>query len=165
MAWSCKKLGTRQVISIGLLCTILIFVILSIVGPTTSPWLLRALLFSVGFFLGHAVVAVQISTFINITSASMGRATTLFNVQNRIGSAVGVVLLASLLGAIGTINTTGTEQLPLLAYQFALLGSAAFLLVALFFALCIRKADFSATVAKQSPIKSSYREPIVKVNE
>ncbi|WP_396020119.1 MULTISPECIES: hypothetical protein [unclassified Bacillus (in: firmicutes)] len=50
------------------------------------------------FCLGRTVVAVQFSTFTNINSASMGMAATLFNVQNRIGSAIGVAILASILG-------------------------------------------------------------------
>ncbi|HWQ42484.1 MAG TPA: MDR family MFS transporter [Desulfosporosinus sp.] len=163
MPWSYKKIGVRPVIWLGLLCTILILVLLSMVGPGTNPWFLRALFFSVGLFLGHAVVSVQFLTFNNISSASMGRATTLFNVQNRIGSALGVVLLASLLGSFGTvIDPTGVEQPMLLAYRFALLGSAAFLGVALFFALGIRKADVATTMPKQSPVKSSDREQIAK---
>lgn len=154
MPWSYKKLGARRVISIGLMCAIITFVLLSMVSPETNLWMLRVLFFNVGFFLGHAVVALQILTFNNINSATMGRATTLFNVQNRIGSALGVVILASLLGAFDT-STTGTGQSLLVAYQFALLGSAAFLLVALFFALCIRKADVVAPEPVHSPVKSS----------
>jgi EmrB/QacA subfamily drug resistance transporter len=165
MPWSCKKLGARLVISVGLLCTILIVVLLSKVGSETNVWFLRFLFFNIGFFLGHVVVAVQFLTFNNITPASMGRATTLFNVQNRIGSALGVVVLASLLGAFGTSTTSanGIEQPLLVAYQLALLGSAAFLLVALFFALRIQNAD--AAVPKQSSVKSSDMESIVKVSE
>lgn len=140
MPWSYKKLGARLVISIGLLCAIVIFILLSMASPETNTWLLRILFLNVGFFLGHAVVAVQFLTFNNITSASMGRATTLFNVQNRIGSALGVVVIASLLGAF-TTSTIGSSQQPIVAYRIALLGCAAFLLIALIFALCIRKAD------------------------
>ena len=157
MPWSYKKLGARQVISIGLLCTIPIFASLSMVGPETNPWILRILFLGVGFFLGHAVVAVQILTFNNITPALMGRATTLFNVQNRIGSALGVVILASILGAfdMSTTSAIGTEQPLLVAYQLALLGCAGFILVALLFSLSIRKADVVVTVPKKSTVKSS----------
>ncbi|MDS0527393.1 multidrug efflux MFS transporter [Clostridium sp. SHJSY1] len=136
MPWSYKKLGARKVISIGLVCTILIVILLTMTRPETNSWILRALFFSIGIFLGQAVVVVQFLTFNNITPAKMGRATTLFNVQNRIGSALGVVLLASILGEAGT-TTVGGEMI----YQFALFGSIIFLLIGLFFALSIRKAD------------------------
>lgn len=143
MPWSYQRLGARPVISLGLGGAIPVFVLLSMVGSETDPWLVRILFFSVGLFLGHAVVAAQFLAFHHITAVSMGRATTLFNVQNRIGQALGVVLLAGLLGAFGTdvLEATGVQQPLLVAYRFALLGAAAFLLAALFFGLRIQKAD------------------------
>ncbi|WP_285769428.1 DHA2 family efflux MFS transporter permease subunit [Peribacillus sp. SI8-4] len=150
MPWTTKKLGIHQVIRFGLLGTIIIFTLISLVGPTANPWFLRALLFSIGICLGHTVVAVQFSTFTNIGPASMGRATTLFNVQNRIGSAIGVAILASILGAVGTSTmvANGETEVHLASYQIALLGSAAFLFAALLFALRLTKDDFKAMSAK-----------------
>ena len=63
-----------------------------------------ALLFGIGIFLGQSVGAVQFSAFNNITPPSMGRATTIFNVQNRLGSAIGVAVLASILAGFGSNN-------------------------------------------------------------
>ena len=128
MPWSSKKLGVHRVIMIGLLGAAIMLLFLSMVGPETSPWIIRMLLFSIGFFLGHAVVSVQATIFNNVNSASMGQATTLFNVQNRIGSAIGIAILASLLGAFGvdSTNTHRVTDLQLIPYQFALIGSAAF---------------------------------------
>lgn len=162
--WSCKKFGAHLVISLGLVCTILLVVLLSMIGPETNPWLLRSLFFNIGFFLGHAVVAMQLFAFKNITPASMGRATTLFSVQNRMGSALGVVVLASILGTVAA-RGSGTEQPFLANYQLALLGSAGFLLVALFFALRIRKEDVVAFAAKQSSVKSSEIEKIAPISD
>ena len=102
--WSYKKLGARKVISIGLICTVVIFVLLSFVNHDTNPWQIRALLFGIGIFLGQSVGAVQFSAFNNITPPSMGRATTIFNVQNRLGSAIGVAVLASILAGFGSNN-------------------------------------------------------------
>jgi EmrB/QacA subfamily drug resistance transporter len=147
MPWSYKKLGARLVISIGLIGAIIIFLLLSTTGPETNTWLLRILFLGVGFFLGHAVVAVQFLSFNNVTSASMGRATTLFNVQNRIGSALGVVVIASILEILGTSTTDASGvTLPYsFAYEVALWGSAALLVVALIFALYIRSDDIVTT--------------------
>ena len=102
--WSYKKLGARKVISIGLICTAVIFVLLSFVNHDTNPWQIRALLFGIGIFLGQSVGAVQFSAFNNITPPSMGRATTIFNVQNRLGSAIGVAFLASILAVLEVIT-------------------------------------------------------------
>lgn len=151
MPWSYKRFGARPVISAGLLGAILIVALLSMTGPATTPWSFRTLFFGIGFFLGHVGVTVQFLAFRDITSASMGRATTLFNVQNRIGAALGVVSLAGFLGAFstGSAGGTGVEQPHLEAYQVALLGSAAFLSAALPFALRIRQADTASIVPKQ----------------
>ncbi len=160
MPLTTKKLGIHQVIQMGLLSTIIIYTLISLVGPTANPWFLRALLFSVGVCLGHTVVAIQYSTFTNINSASMGMAATLFNVQNRIGSAMGVAILASILGAAGadTMGTTGHVNLS--SYQFALFGSAILLVIALLFAMRLKKDDFKATIPKQDRANSLDVKPV-----
>lgn len=160
MPLTTKKLGIHQVIQMGLLSTIIIYTLISLVGPTANPWLLRALLFSVGVCLGHTVVAIQYSTFTNINSASMGMAATLFNVQNRIGSAMGVAILASILGAAGA-DTMGTNgHVNLSSYQFALFGSAILLVIALLFAMRLKKDDFKATIPKQDRANSLDVKPV-----
>jgi hypothetical protein len=137
-----RRLGARWVVALGLGGAIPVFLLLSMVGLETDPWLIRSLFFSVGLCLGHTVVAAQFLAFQNISAASMGRATTLFNVQNRIGSALGVVSLASLLGAFGhPLGASGLEQPVFVAYRFALRGSVVFLLAALFVGLGIRKTE------------------------
>lgn len=163
MPWSCKRLGARLVIFLGLFCTMVIFGLLSLAGPATNPWLLRVLFFHTGFFLGHTVGAAQVLTFQHIAVASMGRATTLFNVQNRLGSALGVAALASLLGPLG--GTAGDGQPLLAAYRLALLGSAAFLLAALCVTLGIRKADVEAAMPGPQPAKPMDLAPVVKVGD
>ncbi|AOH52971.1 MFS transporter [Peribacillus muralis] len=166
MPWTTKKMGIHQVIRIGLLGTIVIFTLISLVGPTANPWFLRALLFSIGICLGHTVVAVQFSTFTNINSASMGRATTLFNVQNRIGSAIGVAILASIIGAVGTgTGANGGLEVHLASYQFALLGSAFFLVAALMFALRLRKDDFKAIMPAKGTAESHDVKQVRSVSE
>lgn len=157
--WTSKKLNSKQMICLGLFGTALIFTTISLVGPTANPWFLRVLLFSVGICLGHAVIAVQSSIFTNVNSASMGRATTWLNVQNRVGSAVGVALLASVLGALGTSEMAmdGIERSNLASYQFALLGSAGFLVLGLFISLSLKKEDF---LPMQKSKVSSEEEPV-----
>ncbi|MBJ8031223.1 MDR family MFS transporter [Bacillus cereus group sp. N21] len=154
---SYKRLGPRKLISTGLLCAAIIFVVLSFVNQETNPWMIRILLFGIGFFLGHSVGAVQFSAFNNIHPSSMGRATTIFNVQNRLGSAIGVAILASLLAAFGnkSVGEAGNESASIVAYQMALLGAAVFLFVALLFALRIRDTDAIATSKKKTAVQSN----------
>ncbi|MDC2864275.1 MDR family MFS transporter [Bacillus sp. BP-3] len=154
--WSYKKFGARKLISSSLLCAAIVFILLSFVNQETNPWVIRILLFHIGFFLGHSVGSVQCSAFHNIYPSSMGRATTIFNVQNRLGSAIGVAILASLLDVLGndTVGETGTDNTSIAAYQITLIGAAIFLLVALLIALRIRDTDMIRTVHKEQPIHS-----------
>jgi len=144
------QMGPRKLISLGLICTAVIFITLSQITVDTNPWFIRSLLFGVGIFLGQTVGAVQIAAFAQIPPASMGRASTWFTVQNRLGSAIGMALLSAVLAGVGTttVTATGTMEPNMLAYRLALLGAAAFLLIGLCFALKIHDADAAATIRK-----------------
>ncbi len=149
--WSYPKLGPKRMIITGLLCTIAIFVTLSFVREGSDPWLIRGLLFGVGVCLGHTVGAVQIASFANIPPSSMGRASTWFTVQNRLGSAIGLALLSGILAAAGTgaAEPAGAMEPDQTAYRAALLGAAGFLLLGLCFALGMRDSDAAATLRKR----------------
>ncbi|MGS0530577.1 MDR family MFS transporter [Bacillus mycoides] len=161
--WSYKKLGARKVISIGLVSTAVIFILLSFINHDTNPWQIRALLFGIGIFLGQSVGAVQFSAFNNIAPPSMGRATTIFNVQNRLGSAIGVAVLASILSGFGSNNVQNNAQSDFLPYQAALIGSAIFLLIALLFSLRISDKEVMSKKNKK-PLSVLQKEKEV-VNE
>lgn len=160
--WTYPRLGPKRIIIIGLLCTASIFVLLSMVGSETNPWFIRSLLFGVGIFLGHTVGAVQIAAFANIPPSSMGRASTWFTVQNRLGPAIGLAILSGILAAAGTstVNAAGGMEPNLLAYRAALLGAASFLLAGLCVALRIRDSDAAATIRKRAPVKPAEERPV-----
>src|SRR5699024_7140925 len=113
MPWTLKKLGLRKLLILSLLGTITVFILIAL-SVTSSPWLIRLLMFGIGFFLGQTVGAAQISAFKHIESPSMGRATALFNMQNRLGSVLGVAILSSVL--IKRTPGAGAE-VQLLTYQ------------------------------------------------
>ncbi|EMA6343946.1 multidrug efflux MFS transporter [Bacillus cytotoxicus] len=149
--WSYRKIGSRRLISIGLLCAAILFVLLSFVTNETNPWLIRLLLFGIGFFLGHSVGTVQFSAFQHIQSSSIGKATTIFHVQNRLGSAIGVAILASMLALESHITgEMEVGQTDITAYQVALCTAAGFLFIALLFALRIRDESVSKKVEQAS---------------
>ena len=139
--WSYSRLGARRLILVGLVCTFVTFGAMSLVDATTNRWLVRLLLFCVGFFLGHAVIAVQTIAFATIDGAAMGRAMSLFNVLRQIGGALGVALAASVMAGAGSTQPAGAGSPDLAAYQAALLATTAFLLIALLVATRIQNAD------------------------
>ena len=136
MPWTLKKLGLQRLLIFSLIGTIIVFILIALF-VAANPWMLRLLMFGIGFFLGQTVGAAQISAFKHIESSSMGRATTLFNMQNRLGSVLGVAILSSVLG---TQNTTAGEQIQLLTYQYALFGAAIFLIVACLIAFRLKES-------------------------
>ncbi|PID00687.1 MDR family MFS transporter [Sporosarcina sp. P29] len=135
MPWTLKKMGLRRLLIFSLIGTIIVFMLISLF-VASNPWLLRFLMFGIGFFLGQTVGAAQISAFKNIDFPSMGRATMLFNMQNRLGAVLGVAILS---GVLGTSNTSTGEQVNLLTYQYALFGASIFLIVACLIAVRMNK--------------------------
>lgn len=164
MPWTSKKIGARQVIWLGIILASIVLVLLGLSGSDTSPWFLRFLLFSFGIFLGHTVVTVQASVFTNIPSLSMGQAATLFNVQNRLGSAIAVAILASMIGIAENSVMNGNQlgETLMNPYQFAMFGSAGFLLAALLFALTVRKKDLEKITPKTSVVNHSENRKIME---
>lgn len=148
--WTYPRLGPRRVIMIGLVATAIIFIMLGMVDASTNPWFIRALFFGVGIFLGQTVGAVQIAAFATIPPASLGRASTWFTVQNRLGPAIGLAILSGILVAVGTGTANGAGEMEpnLMAYRVALLGAAGFLLVGVGAAWWIRDADAASTIRK-----------------
>ncbi|MDQ0297943.1 EmrB/QacA subfamily drug resistance transporter [Salibacterium salarium] len=146
--WFLSKAGPRLIMITALPCAAVTFVLMSLVGQETSTWFIRLLLFFAGFFLGNTVSVVQATIFNTTIQASMGQATTLFNIQNRMGSALGVALLSSLLAVLSTnsVDVTAAQSTNLLAYRAALLSTAGFLLIAFYFVL--RFKDLNTVSAK-----------------
>ncbi|MEH7269303.1 MFS transporter, partial [Bacillus toyonensis] len=81
------------------------------------------------------------------------------NVQNRLGSAIGVAVLASILAGFGSNNV----QSDFLPYQAALIGSAIFLLIALLFSLRISDKEVMSK-KKEKTLSVSEKEKVL-VNE
>lgn len=150
MPRSLGKFGSRRVISVALLGAAVWFGLLSLTGYGSNLWLLRLLLFLAGFFLGHAVGAAQVVCFANISSSSMGRATTLFNVQNRLGSAFGVAVMSCVLAVLS--QPEAGIELDLSVYRTALLGAAGFLMAAFFIALKLKDADTGRQMDKHAAV-------------
>jgi EmrB/QacA subfamily drug resistance transporter len=152
LPWSVKKLGVRRVIHIALLLAMLVFGALSMVQADTNPWIVRLLLLVGGFTLGHSVGAVQLLAFARIEPPRMGQATMLFQVQNRLGSALGVAVIGSVLAAgtaVSSLDAGLGAAAGAFGYKAALLAAAAFLALAWGFALTLREADTAGVLARR----------------
>jgi MFS family permease len=84
------RLGPRRHITIGLVGTAASIALLALMGPQTSLWWARLLMFTLGLSMAQVFVPVQAASFATITSAATGRASTLFNAIRQLGGAIGV---------------------------------------------------------------------------
>ena len=136
------RLGPRRHISIGLTGTAASIALLALMGPQTSLWWARLLMFALGVSMAQVFVPVQAASFATITPAATGRASTMFNAIRQLGGAIGVAVLTTVIVSVGPVHqVAGHEVANLAAYRTAFLVAAAICLCALPFSLSIRDAD------------------------
>ncbi|MEZ0095712.1 MDR family MFS transporter [Streptacidiphilus sp. EB129] len=142
------RIGPRRIIATGAAGVAVAMVLMARLTPETSVWAARALMFGTGFSMAHVFMPAQTAAFATVSPASTGRASTLFNAQRQLGSAIGVALLGTVLAAIGTVTTTGAGHPGpnLTAYHAAFLVAAGLAAVASLTALLISDRDAAPTM-------------------
>ena len=153
------RLGPRRHVAIGLLGTAASIGLLALMGPTTSLWWARLLMFTLGLSMGQVFVPLQAAAFATITPAATGRASTMFNAVRQLGGAVGVAVLTTAIVLVGPLHLVGGHAVAnLAAYKVAFLVAAAFCLLAIPAALTIRDSDAARTMVRHSKPKMSAGE-------
>jgi EmrB/QacA subfamily drug resistance transporter len=141
------RLGPRRVMCGASLLVATMTALLSLVGTGTSLWLVRVTMFVLGMGLSGIFIPAQAAAFAKIPVEGMGRASTLFNTQSRLGSAVGVAIVASIVVAIGPTRTVGGQVVPhLMAYRIGFLVAAAITLLGALAALTINDDEAAETM-------------------
>jgi EmrB/QacA subfamily drug resistance transporter len=157
------RFGPRRLIAVGAVGVAVCMALMSLLTPETSVWVARALMFATGFSMAHVFMPAQTAAFATISPAATGRASTLFNAQRQLGSAIGVALLGTVLAGIGTVTTSasGTPVANLTAYHAAFLVAAGLAAVAAAVALFVSDRDAAPTmVAKpRSSAPGRVQEP------
>ncbi len=106
------RIGPRRHITGGLLGLAVCMLGLTQVGLTTNLWLIRILMFVLGWMMAQVMVPNQAASFAMITPDSMGRASTFFNTMRQVGSAVGVAVLSTVLIGVGSASGSGATAQP-----------------------------------------------------
>jgi EmrB/QacA subfamily drug resistance transporter len=141
------RLGPRRHITIGLLGVTASIGLLALLGPGTSLWWARVLMFTLGLAMGQVFVPTQAAAFATISPAATGRASTMFNAVRQLGGAVGVAALTTVIVGVGATHlVAGHEVANLTAYRVTFLVAAAICLLALGSSLSIHDADAAATI-------------------
>ena len=152
------RLGPRRHITIGLIGTAASIGLLALIGPQTSVWWARLLLFTLGLFMAQVFVPVQAAAFATITSAATGRATTMFSAIRQLGGAVGVAVLTTVIVLIGPVHMVGGHEVAnLTAYRVAFLAAAAICLCGVACSLSIHDADAAGTIPGRGGPKAESR--------
>lgn len=142
-------LGPRRVIAGGLVLTAAGMLALLAIGPGTSPWWARLILFVIGLGMSGVFIPVQTAAFATTSHGDMGGASMLFNTLRQLGGAVGVAVLTTVLVAVGPFSHSGGHGTPhLTSYRAAFLVAAAFALIGACVAALIRDEDAASTITR-----------------
>jgi EmrB/QacA subfamily drug resistance transporter len=153
------RLGPRRHITIGLLGVTASIGLLALLGPGTSLWWARLLMFTLGLAMGNVFVPTQAAAFATISPAETGRASTMFNAVRQLGGAVGVALLTTVIVGVGATHlVAGHEVANLTAYRITFLVAAAIALLGIGPSLSIKDADAAATIVRKKP-RGAAAEP------
>ncbi len=146
------RVGPRRLMVGGLIGVTIVIGLLSLIGPNTSLWLMRVLIFLTGAGMAFAFVPVQTAAFATISSAATGRASALSNALRQLGSALGVAVLGEVLSAVGPtrLSATGKVLPNLAAYHAAFLAAAVLMLIAAGIALAVSDHDAAPSMQGQA---------------
>jgi MFS family permease len=155
------KIGPSRLMAAGAVGVAVAVGLLSLLTPETSVWVARALMFATGYSMAHIFMPTQTAAFATVSPAATGRASTLFNAQSRLGPALGVALLSTVLAAIGTVTTgpSGTPSANLAAYHTAFRVAAGLALVAAVLSLFVSDRDAAPTMVRKPRAKGPAMVP------
>ena len=136
-------IGPRRIMAAGLAGVIVTLVLIAQVPLTANLWVMRVLMFVIGFAMAHVFVPGQAASFATVSHAATAPASTLFNAGRQLGGAIGVAVLSTVISAVGVVHVVGGRHVPnATAYHAAFLTAAAIEALALL--LVIRVSDKEA---------------------
>ncbi len=143
-------IGPRRIMVAGLLLIAGIAVLLSTADTRTSLWLLRVILFVMGFGVAAVFLPSQAAGFATVGAARTSVASTIFNAQRMIGGAIGVALLTAVISALHPVRTVaGHPAANIHAFHAGLDVCAGVAVAAALAALTVRDRDAAPTMIRQ----------------
>ncbi|MCC7366704.1 MAG: multidrug efflux MFS transporter [Dehalococcoidia bacterium] len=141
--------GPRRLMTPGLAAMAVVLVLLTTLDAETNLWLVRLLMLAVGFSMAFAMMPLQACAFTGIRPADTGRASSIYNAQRQVASALGVAVLATILAAsLPDRVPSVAEQVD--AFRAVFLAAALIAVIGVVAALRIRDADAAATMRVRS---------------
>jgi EmrB/QacA subfamily drug resistance transporter len=155
------RFGPRRVVAIALVGVATTTALMTQIGFGTDLWWARLLMFTLGLCMAQVIVSSQAASFATISLADTAQASSLFNSQRQLGSALGVAVLATVLAVVGTTRVVAGHTLSDLAgYHAAFLTASAIALIGAVVALTIHDADAASTMVRR-PSRFTRTTPLV----
>jgi EmrB/QacA subfamily drug resistance transporter len=149
------RVGPRRLMCAGLIGLSVSILALGTIGLSSSnPWVVRVLMYFVGFCMAYVFLPNQAASLATISRAQTGRATTLTNVQRQVGGALGVAVLSSVVAAATVFVDGPSDPAP---YRYALYFAAAFALVGAISALQVPDEEAAETMRP----RAAHEEPVL----
>ncbi len=144
------RFGPRRLVAAGLVGVAASAALMSLVGFETNLWWMRVLMFTMGLSMAQVIVSSQAASFATVSPADTGYASSLFNSQRQLGSAVGVSLVTTVIAAVGATHlVAGHTVANLAAYHAAFLTASGIALIGALVALTIADVDAAATMVRR----------------
>jgi EmrB/QacA subfamily drug resistance transporter len=163
------RIGPRRLMSGGLAGVAVMMALLLTIDLNSSAWLVRILMFFIGVGMAYVFLPAQVAGFATISRSDTGQASTLSSVQRRVGGAVGVAMLSTVLALVGpTLVTSSGATVPnLTAYHAAFAIAAVLAGIAAISSLRIPDEDAAETMrlSARRPAKREAQEPILAVED
>lgn len=140
------NVGPRRLMASGLIGVAAVVTSMTFLHLDSSMWLVRFLMFMLGFGIAYVFLPNQAASLATITSAQTGRASTLSTVQRQLGGALGIALVSTVLTIAGT-SQNGTDVLP--AYRAAFLAAACLAVIGAVCALRVPDRDAEVTMRRR----------------
>ncbi len=141
------RVGPRRLIAAGLVGVAVSMSLMTQIGFGTNLWWMRLLMFAMGLSMAQVFIPTQAASFATISKADTGQASSLFNSQRQLGSALGVAIVSTVLALVGTERVVaGHPVADLAGYHSAFLVAAAIALVGAGVALAIKDSDAVSTM-------------------
>ena len=145
------RMGPRRLIAAGLLGVAISMTLLTRIGAHTDLWWMRLLMLVMGLFQAQSFISVQAASFATVSHTDTAQASSLFNSQRQLGSAIGVALLSSVLALVGTVKVVGGRATADLGgYHAAFLVAAGVAVIASLTALTIHDSDAASTMVRRT---------------
>jgi EmrB/QacA subfamily drug resistance transporter len=150
------RIGPRRLLAGGLMWVALWTLVLSAV-MNDDLWVIRGVMFAVGAGWSCVVISMQAGAFAQISSRDSGRASSLYTAQRQLASALGVAVLATVIGQQAGARGGGA-QVPAAPFHSAFLAAAALALTASLVALAIRDRDAAQTMRRPAAAPAAVVE-------